>query len=192
MRNNKQIIIVSTCQEDWGGSEELWAKAIPYLLNFDYDIIICKDKINAEHPEFIKLLEKGVTLYQLNPDQIAPIAKNAEIELGELLRRQPPSFVIVSQGINFEGLAMGYACLLEHIPYVLISQKAVDTFWPYNVDREGMRNVYINAKKAFFVSKNNLKLTEEQFGTRLHNAAVISNPIKVQRIALKYPQTNNG
>lgn len=192
MKNNKQIIIVSTCQEDWGGSEELWARAIPYLLDFDYNIIICKDKINAKHPEFIKLIEKGVTLHQLNPLQTAPIAQNSETALGELLQYQQPDIVIISQGINFDGLGMGYVCLQERIPYVLLAQKAVDTFWPYHIDRVGMRNVYINAEKAFFVSEHNLQLTEEQFGIRLNNAAVISNPVKVQRIPLHYPDTDNG
>lgn len=192
MINNKQIIIVSTCQEDWGGSEELWGRSIPYFLDFGYEIIVCKEKINAEHPEFVKLLEAGVTLHQLNPDQIDPITKNAETEFALFLHQQQPSIVIISQGINFDGLGMGYLCLEQKIPYVLLAQKAVNVFWPNHIDREDMKNVYINAEKSFFVSDHNLQLTEEQFGTRLTNAIVISNPVKVQRVPLQYPSTDNG
>ncbi len=192
MITNNQILIISTCSEDWGGSEELWARSIPYLINLGYQINVGKSKINVEHPEFKSLKEKGVRIHQLNPFDLQPIEKNAEIGLKELLKKEIFSLVVISQGINFDGLAMGYECLIANIPYVLIAQKAVDTFWPYHIDRVAMRNVYLNADKALFVSHQNLKLTEEQFGTVFKNAEVISNPVKVKRIPQNYPNINDG
>ena len=89
---------------------------------------------------------------------------------------------------NFDGLGFGYICLTEHVPYMIISQKAVEVHWPYHLYRVGMRNVYLNAKKSFFVSHHNLKVTQEQFGTKLQNASVIYNPVKVKRYVRDYPK----
>ncbi|MCH5718714.1 glycosyltransferase family 4 protein [Niabella hibiscisoli] len=44
-----------------------------------------------------------------------------------------------------------------------------------------MIEVWQNAQKCFFVSQQNLNLTEEQFGFRFSHAEVIWNPIKFKR-----------
>lgn len=191
MNKKKQLLIVSTCKEDWGGSEELWARSIPHFADLGYGITVCKEQINLNHKEYIKLADNGVTLHQLNNENIND-QKETENRLAEYLRSNAVSMVIISQGINFDGLGIGYVCLRENIPYVLIAQKAVETFWPYYPDRVAMRNVYLNAKKAFFVSRHNLKLTEEQFGVKFNHAAIISNPVKTARQPLPYPNTQKG
>jgi glycosyltransferase involved in cell wall biosynthesis len=189
---DKKILIVTCSDGEWGGSEELWARMLPYLINYGYSIAVCKEKINFEHIEFKKLKSIGVELHELNPLLLQPSSSHSEDTLAGLLDSEKFSLAIISQGINFDGLGLAYACLLRNIPYSLISQKAVDSFWPYHVDRIGMRNVYINAEKAFFVSKHNLTLTEEQFGIRLRNAQVVSNPIKIERKPQNFPNTNQG
>lgn len=192
MKNNKTILIVTSCEADWGGSEELWAKMTPYLIDYGYSVAVCKDKINFEHIEFKKLKSIGVKLQELNPLSLQPNSKHSEAALDKILNSEKFSLALISQGINFDGLGFAYTCLRRNIPYTLISQKAVDSFWPYYVDRVGMRNVYINAEKAFFVSQHNLTLTEEQFGIRLPNALVVSNPVKVERKAQIFPNSDKG
>lgn len=192
MTDNKKILIVTCIEGDWGGSEELWARMIPYLINYGYSISVGKDKINFDHIEFKKLKSIGVKLHELNPLSRQPSLSHSEVTLAKLLDSEKFSLVLISQGINFDGLGLAYACLRRNIPYTLISQKAVDSFWPYHVDRVGMRNVYVNAERAFFVSKHNLTLTEEQFGTRLSNAQLISNPVKIERKVQKFPNIDKG
>lgn len=192
MAESKKILIVTCSEGDWGGSEELWARMLPYLINYGYSIAVCKDKINFEHIEFKKLKSIGVNLHELNPFSLQPNSKHSEDTLEAILDNEKFSLVVISQGINFDGLGLAYTCLLRNIPYILISQKAVDSFWPHHLDRVGMRNVYINAEKAFFVSKHNLTLTEEQFGIRLRNAQVIPNPIKIERKPQNFPSTDQG
>jgi glycosyltransferase involved in cell wall biosynthesis len=192
MKDKRHILIVSSCADDWGGSEELWARSIPFLMERGYRITVAKDKINRTHKQYKNLLAKGVLLHDLNPMKEEPVNKVTEKNLESFLRKNPFSLVLISQGINFDGLGIGYICLRENIPYVMIAQKAVDSFWPYTVDRIAMRNVYLNAEMAYFVSQHNLKLTEEQFGIRFSNAQVISNPVKVGRAPLPYPDTASG
>ena len=190
--SNKHLIIISTIKDDWGGSEELWALAVPYWIELGYTISVAKEKINFKHPQFEKLAQLGVNLVELNPEQVASTSKIAENNLEGYIQKSKVTFALISQGINFDGLGYGYICLRASLPYAMVAQKAVETFWPYNVDRVAMRNVYLNAEMAYFVSNHNLKLTEEQFGIRFKNAQVISNPVKFKRFVRPYPTTDNG
>lgn len=209
-----KIAIRSYCWDDWGGSEDLWAKSIPYLLEERFGIMILKARINRSIPEYVQLSDKGVILTDLKPKQITKRAYNqAIINLNDFLLKHKlpfakeahrttafvkaikaynPSLVIIAQGINFDGLKDAYACHLLKIPYIVIAQKAVDFFWPPTQFREIMSVALKNAKKCFFVSNHNKRITEEQFGFRLHNAQVIFNPVKVRKEIVPYPSVDGG
>ncbi|RZK24563.1 MAG: glycosyltransferase, partial [Flavobacterium sp.] len=90
----------------------------------------------------------------------------------------------------FDGLNLASQCLQLKIPYVIVSQKAVDFYWPSKSDRKDMLKTLLNAERTFFVSKHNLKLTEEQFGKRLPNAKVVFNPVKLSGGIVPYPKSN--
>ncbi|MEX6687849.1 glycosyltransferase [Danxiaibacter flavus] len=207
--SKKHLAIVTSCTENWGGSEELWARAIPYWLEMGYKISVYKWELDKTHPAFIKLADRGVRLFNLaTPFSVyktvirkvfrklkllkGPIPQEAALRLSSLFRQEKPDLVIVSQGINFDGLQLANACLKRDIPYVLVAQKAVDFYWPPNEIRGLMRNVYQRAVKAYFVSVHNKTLTEQQFGVKFSNADVIVNPIKVPRQILPAPDYNNG
>jgi hypothetical protein len=64
---NKQIVIISSCQDDWGGSEELWARAIPHLQSTGYSITVLKRNLNKQHKQFVNLARQGVLLEELLP-----------------------------------------------------------------------------------------------------------------------------
>ncbi|MCX2449852.1 glycosyltransferase family 4 protein [Pedobacter sp. PLR] len=207
----RKIAIVS-CVEDWGGSEELWARSIPYLHHEGYQTVLLKSRINRSHPEFIALAEIGVNLIELAPEtsllkrvfkkairisnQLAAELKLVKAYPKELktfkkaIQKEAPSLVIIAQGINFDGLKLANECLILGIPYVIISQKAVDFYWPSPNDRAMMLKVLQQAKRCFFVSHHNLRLTEEQFGKRLANAMVVFNPVKLAGNPLPYPATS--
>jgi glycosyltransferase involved in cell wall biosynthesis len=205
------IAIISSCTEEWGGSEELWGKSVPFLLKQGYTVTVYKNWINKQHPKFIDLAKQGALLQ--NIDIPKPFLKrnltkiwnkfnglNTPFTLTdnpwvhnliELLKLNKPVFAIVSQGINFDGLAYAYACKAAGIPYTVIAQKAVDFYWPTQTDRPVMLDVLQHARACYFVSKHNLRLTEEQFGKKLPNGHVIFNPLKVGKVQ-PYPDTSNG
>ncbi len=188
----RHILILSTCTEDWGGSEELWARSVPFLMASGNQVTVCKRTINTEHPEFRKLAAAGVKLHALTRPGELPDDKQAELSWREFIKEGAVSLAVISQGMNFDGLGFGYICLTENIPYAMISQKAVETFWPDYKDRVAMRNVYLNAEKAYFVSRHNLKLTEEQFGIRFQHAEIVSNPVRFERFPRPYPDAGKG
>jgi glycosyltransferase involved in cell wall biosynthesis len=199
------IGIITTCIEKWGGSEELWGKSIPTLQAAGYGITVYKDKIDQGHPRWRQLAASGVRLAEIKVPKwdylLRKIARrfrgkywfeNQQLRLNFLrkLRKDKPHMVIIAQGINFDGLDYAQDCLAEKIPYVIICQKAVDFYWPQPGQRPGMIEAYRHALKVFFVSRQNLTLTEEQFGIRMENAEVIFNPVDRGTGLLPYPSVN--
>lgn len=207
----QKIVIVSTCSEDWGGSEELWGRSVPILQEAGCEIAVVKYHVNRHHPKFVQLAETGVKLLDIFPRQ--PIPKRVQKFIGsaiekvavalklqpykyeedfsgfiKILKEESPSMVIISQGINFDGLKLAYQCALLNIPYTTIAQKAVDFYWPQRHDRQLMLKALQQAKMNYFVSHHNLRLTEEQFGKRLANAEVIFNPVKLSGNPVPYPK----
>jgi glycosyltransferase involved in cell wall biosynthesis len=208
------IIIVSTCYIDWGGSEELWADSIPYLQKAGFNIIVYKRYINRLFHKFLGLEDQGVILKDyksslslpyrllnktmrllrriyLESKHLPPV-KEPDKAFARNLKKFRPGLVIVSQGINFDGFMYAHQCLLMEISYVMISQKAVDFYWPDNHDRSILIRTYLQAKWCFFVSHHNRRLTEEQLGVRLLKSEVVANPVKTTRQIIPYPSTDSG
>ncbi|HYC30146.1 MAG TPA: glycosyltransferase family 4 protein [Chitinophagaceae bacterium] len=203
----KRLAIVTNCCDDWGGSEELWALSIPHLQQSGASVTVLKDKINRKHPRFAELANKGVTLRELDLiskkkgkvqlmikgwKKLRGIKNPMRHRFERFLRNHRPDLVLVSQAINFDGLVYADACAAHKIPYVIVSQKAVEFYWPPTPERDYMRRAFQNAEKCFFVSKHNQELTEEQFGVRFNNARLIHNPVKLSFSHIPYPSTGAG
>lgn len=210
------IIIFTTIDEDWGGSEELWARSIPFLQSMGYEITVLKNKINREHPKFKNLHDNNVKLIDLTvppqkPERFIkivfdkikykiihllrlprPVQKTQEYLFLTKVKEINPSLVILAQGVNFDGLEYAHQFYLNDIPYVTIAQKAVDFFWPNKYSRPYMKIGLLNAAKCFFVSQHNLRITEEQFACRITNSVLVHNPIKLRNNIIPYPSTDNG
>jgi glycosyltransferase involved in cell wall biosynthesis len=212
----KTLAIVTCILDDWGGSEELWAKSVAYLRQrHDLSITVYKNRINRDHPEFKKLVSDNVLLRELRPKQ--KLLKSLLLKANELVDRisdklglheyqwnksvqvlqrhlqfNRPDLVIISQGINFDGLAYANQCLRLKIPYVIVSHKAVNFYWPQSADRTYMKEALRNAEKCFFVSHHNRRLTEEQFGLKLFNSDIVVNPIQAGLKVLPFPEIKHG
>ena len=196
------IAIITTCNEDWGGSEELWARSIPVLQAAGMGVVVYKDGINRQHPRWQGLARAGVGLRDLRISPRVFAARKVFLRLrkrywyeGNELRRQftrqlqadRPALVVIAQGINFDGLNYAQECITAGIAYVVICQKAVDFFWPQPDQRPGMIKALQQAQKCFFVSRQNQELTEEQFGLRLGNTQLIFNPVDRSGGPAPYP-----
>lgn len=201
------IAIVTNCCDDWGGSEELWARTIPHLLSHGIRVTVLKDWINKDHPRYVELSEQNVALQNLDNiskkarfaglllkgwNKIRKIENHLQKKFERFLRRSRPNLVLISQGINFDGMPYAFSCALQKVPYVIVSQKAVEFYWPPSTERAYMTRAFREARKCYFVSKHNRQLTEEQFGLRFANAKVINNPVKISFQNITYPSTDNG
>jgi len=174
----RRFTVVSTCPESWGGSEELWSGAAHVIAASGHRISVFKTALDETHPRIqqLKSLSCRVRNLQRFP-RLQPLATRLNLlVLASHLVVHRPDLVVVSQGDNYDGLHFGYLCQKLRIPYVLISQKAADHFWPPDESRQYRRGVFVGATRCFFVSEHNLRLTEDQIGTNLTNAEVVWNP----------------
>lgn len=200
------IAILSCTTDDWGGSEDLWARSVPILKNHNCSITVYKNNINFSHPEMVRLAENGVDLIPLTLTSFVkrvfkrlkskilkspvtnPLATSGFPEkFGRLLRNKHPDIAMIIQGINFDGLEYAYECFRLGVPYIIFANKGVDFYWPPDGHRLEMRKIFQAAKKCYFSSKHNLTLTEEQFGFRFSNAEILWNTVKLSRKPLPYP-----
>lgn len=201
-----RFVFFSSCSHPWGGSEELWAGAAALLAEGGHSVTIFKTCIDPNHPRIRRLLAAGCRIRDLHqmglphwvrlPRPAVRFTRHgrAQRALLPLVRTRvaniKPDLVVVSQGANFDGLAYGDLCRASGLPYVIISQKAVDSLWPPDKDRGVMRSVFQAALRCYFVSQHNLRLTECQIGETLSHAEVVRNPFLVSGGPLPWP--DNG
>lgn len=176
-------------------------------------------KINRELPQFIALKVAGVELVELLPENkgrsgksVIDFIRSARTSLGskrfkkaatderefhlkypfdKKVQMHRPDFVLVSQGINYDGIDYALTCEFHNIPYIILSHKAIEFYWPLNDARSYLVKAFDKALHCFFVCSHNLVMTEEQLGKRLNNASVIYNPVKRTGI-IPYPDQNTG
>jgi glycosyltransferase involved in cell wall biosynthesis len=177
----RRFTIVSTCPDSWGGSEELWSGAAQVLAANGHRLSIFKTSLDKAHPRIQQLKSLSCTVRNLRrlPRLQSLATLSHLLFLAAHLKARRPDLVVVAQGDNYDGLHFGYLCRKLRIPYVLISQKAADHFWPPDKSRRYRREVFAGAVRCFFVSEHNRRLTEEQNGMTPTNAEVVRNPYLV-------------
>ena len=194
-----RFTFISTCPEIWGGSEELWWGAAQALLQANHEVAVFKTNVDRAHPKIRRLQTLGCRTHDLLKARVPIIgravnfvapprfqltaARRQMIHLAVHLKRRQPDLVVISQGDNYDGLHFGNLCCLLRVPYVLVSQKAPEIFWPTDAIRLQRRQAFEGARRCFFVSRHNRRVTEEQTGCALPNAEVISNPCGVENCA---------
>ncbi len=184
MAHRFRFVIISSCPDDWGGSEELWGGSAQLLAQAGHRVFIFKTKVNPLHPRIAGLQKAGCIVTDLYHLSALPGHLSAETDwtlqtLDYNLRAIRPHLTIVAQGGNFDGMVFADLCRRTNFPYVLIAQKAVDALYPLDRDRLCFQQAYQAAQRAFFVSRHNLELTRLQLTLPLPNGSVVVNPVNV-------------
>lgn len=174
--------------EVWGGSEVLWSQAAAQLAGEGHRITIMKPRLDRPGQHLPKLSSPGCRVFDMyGPGWIPRKLRSALLIYWPVARRwirlclrfglrSRPDLAVISQGINLDGFVAATLCRQLAIPYVLISQKAADMYWPGDDHREEARLMHVGAVRSLFVSEHNRRLTEEQLGCALANSAVVRNP----------------
>jgi glycosyltransferase involved in cell wall biosynthesis len=205
-RSRRRIAVLSSCQEVWGGSEELWFEAACALRKQGHRVDVLKTGVDPGHPRIQQLLALGCRVRDLRDsgprrvwgvaNALLPLAQAFDgfrlaqiVVLRHFLRRRRPHLAIVSQGQNADGANLAGACRRLRVPYVLIVQKASELHWPEDRFRPYLQRVYVDARRVVFVSDHNRRLTEHQLGIAIPGARVLHNPVLVSRVGpLPWPR----
>lgn len=192
-----KIAFISTMEgEAWGGSELLWSQAAVRMASLGFTVAANVKGWKNEAKQISKLEQSNCTvvrrwypqtrLQRLGNKLFKPKGFYA------FLDNFSPDLVVISQGCSTEASAIDWieACLVRNTPYAIIAQAAGDAFWPARdeiVTR--LAKGYTEARKSFFVSKNNISMTVKQLAIPIENAKVIFNPYNVSyTVDLPWPQ----
>lgn len=200
----KKIVFTSE-NTTWGGSELLWAKTVLELVNQSWEIGICIHH-KLQLPEWIKSLEnqKSILVYRTPISELVKMKQILNKFLPYKFRFKPkdkrqeflvqfkPDLLVINQGFNFNGVDLMGFSVQSKINYVTISQAVNEGMWPNLNLRKKMLFGFSHSQRNYFVSQDNLEVTESQLGNRLQNSEVIRNPFNVPfDTDLTYPQQEN-
>lgn len=203
--NNSKKILFTTENISWGGSELLWSRTVLEMLHSGFTIVICTNEklklpneiIEAEKQHKLKILNysaNNLSSYKRIANRFLPYSKRFK---ASNLREQfildfNPDLIVMNQGFNFNAVDLMLFALQNKINYITISHAVNESLWPNYTLREKMKVGFSNSVKNYFVSQDNLLVTQNQLGIKLKNAEIVRNPFNVSfNIDLDFPETDN-
>jgi glycosyltransferase involved in cell wall biosynthesis len=178
---------------EWGGSEDLWSETAASVAHDGHRVRCYKSDLSGSQVNLDELRMRARTVdlgrFPLLPKALYwPVRRFARpLDIGwqamrlraSLSLRRRPDLAIISQGGNHDGWPLAAICRHMNIPYVLISHKATDLYWPVDAWLPSITRSYESARHCFFVSEHSRRLTEEQLGRRLRTSSIVRNPFRV-------------
>jgi glycosyltransferase involved in cell wall biosynthesis len=177
----KNITFISAMEgSPWGASEELWCGAARYIAR-KQTVQVFTRKWEVEARQISELEKEGCNVIRYRfPLLRRGLRRLWGISLEDwYVSMHRPSFAVISQGGNEDGLPWMEACLRLRVPYVAMAHAAKAALWPSDEQALKLQRAYAGATRAFFVSRSNQQLTEDQLGCTLANAELVWNPCKV-------------
>ncbi|WP_052259359.1 glycosyltransferase [Flavobacterium sp. KMS] len=204
MSYSKKIVFL-TENISWGGSELLWFKTILELANFNYNVAICLHAKLKVPNEILNLQEEGKIIINTSTiDSLSFFKRIANRFLSYSKRFKSPNLrqafitdfkpdlIVINQGFNFNGVDSMLFALQNNINYVTISHAVNEGMWPNVELRKKMQLGFANSIKNYFVSQDNLLVTQNQLGNILNNTEIVRNPFNVSfKIDLNFPESDN-
>ena len=201
-----RFVFISTLDSaPWGGSEELWGQASLRLAAAGHRVGACVTGWATTHPRVQALLDGGVQVhfrelvFHSLPQRVArkllrrpPEILTNKIAL-EWITAHGADLVIVNHGSGATGLDWMLHCRRLGLPYASIAQGADERLWPSEQTIADLTLAYGDMRRAFFVSRSNQNLFEEEIGQRLPRAEIVRNPYNVAYDAnVPWPSAADG
>ncbi|WP_216351283.1 glycosyltransferase family 4 protein [Leptolyngbya sp. 'hensonii'] len=177
----------------WGGSEELWFRSALRLAQQGFAVTVGVKAWKPEASQIAALEAANCQVVRRRSPTTLPQRLLSRLQRWQghdpLLDDHRPDLAVISQGNNLDGWGWMEACQGRQIPYGVISQAAAENFWPPDDLAVKLAALYQAARKCFFVSQANLKLTLKQLAIDLPQAQVVANPFNVPfTTQLPWPQ----
>ena len=179
----------------WGGSESLWSKTADLALEQGHQVFVSVYRWEAVHSKLIELKQRGAILhFRDRYDPALPFLRKLISYVNNNLLKSSSDFknlwnfksdvILINQGNNFDILVHHYS-LYEEIkkhkaPFFLLchSHSQYGNIPDSKIYPRG-RKVFLNAKKVFFVSERQKKLTERALCAKLDNGVITWNPLNL-------------
>lgn len=204
MENSKKLLF-TTENTSWGGSELLWCRTVIELLPYGFSMVLCVHTKLVLPKEILLLGKENKLIINYFSKPALPLWKRIANRFLSYNQRFKPSndrdtfilnfkphLIVINQGFNFNGVqTMGFA-VQNNLNYVTISHAVNEGMWPNLILRKKMKLGFENSQMNYFVSEDNLTITQNQLGFALNNAEVIRNPFNVPlNPNLDFPEQND-
>lgn len=194
----QKILFLSTIESfQWGGSEQLWSDMALQLLDKGYEVMTNTLEWPEPHQKIKEIKQKGgLVTYRTNIHQKLSLKDAIANKISAHRWRHDiiefdPDIIFVNQGGTFDN------ALAQHGEWILSLNKptyCLSNFMPeYGYEPEAVRNFFASffqkMKQVWFVSNRSKEVCERVLLTKLDNAIVIKNPIKVKATPNSYADT---
>ncbi|QQL50200.1 glycosyltransferase family 4 protein [Mucilaginibacter ginkgonis] len=197
MKSDNKIVYVTT-NESWGGSEELWSRSAKGFIEKGYQVVYASKykhnnitQLNGTHYLFKDRFKTSLIKRALN--KLLPDCFKVEDVIAEMLKKEKPVLVILSQGNNIDKDDIMKCCRDLKIPYVTMTQ-LVTEFHFLSITAENLSKLqddYLFAAANYFVSEKNLRLNNLMLALQPTNAEIINSPLIIKREEIPvYPLTS--
>jgi len=178
-----RVLFISANEwEPWGGSEELWSRAAAILRARGAEIVVSVKWFGQEVGRIRELRNAGCRIHYRRQPFKRPrlhLAAQRTRALAGLDYFRHADLVVISQGMNWDGLPWMQMCASRRLKYVVIAQAAAESTWIADRDARALARAYEQAAHAFFVSNANLELTRKQLASQLGHCSVVRNPFNI-------------
>jgi glycosyltransferase involved in cell wall biosynthesis len=183
----RKYLFIGAIEEDkWGGSELLWSGAAESLVRSGNEVRVSTKDWGEPIPQIERLRSAGCKVFLRRPPGLPARIGRKIFGLPEYpqmhLRAAAKGIdlVVISQGLQIEGLSWMEAARAAGCKYIVIAHGASEQRWPRDDIAERLAAGYENAAARYFVSQANLELCRRQFGSLLPEAKIIRNPFNVR------------
>lgn len=175
----------------WGGSEELWSRAALRLLAAGDEVCVSFGSREAVPRILDRIQRAGGELHwrsKWSQKIERQLAKYTRIRPNRWLDGHRPNFVVITQAMHVDDLAIAHACQQRRIPYLINVQCASDSYWVESSKMDRYAEAYRHAEMVCFLSRDNQRIVESNLGETLENAHIVDNPFGVPRdVSLDWP-----
>lgn len=195
----QKILFLSTLESTpWGGSEQLWSDMALRLIVQNYLVMTCTLEWE-QTPQKVKEINQagGISIFRPNVHKPIGIIERASNKLKgpkwkDEITAFDPDIIFINQGGTFDN------ALMQHGDWLLSFKKktyVLSNYMPeYDYESEQYRNFFKDFFKRvdqlWFVSRRSKEVAERVLASKIDNAIVIKNPIKVTTIPDAYPATD--
>ncbi len=201
----RRIVFITTMAgAAWGGSEELWHGTAKRMQAKGDHVAVSVFEWPQTPAPVRELADLGCEM-EFRPLKRGLLGrlldrrfhKSTGIGIPEAsckwLKAMAPDLVVISQGYPLEAIAWMQTCRKLGIRYASVIQAASEIWWPEDDMLQDLIPAYEGAAGLYFVSKSNHRLMERICGMTFANAAVVSNPWKVDvKESISWPAENGS
>lgn len=191
-----KFVFMSTLEsEPWGGSEQLWTDAALFLLEQGHQVLTNTMEWDKAPEKLTQLNEKGAMLtFRPNPHVHGkltdiPANKLKGYKWKARVAEFEPDVIFVSEGGTFDNalLQQGNWLLSFNKPVYVLAQFKSEYEYMQESSREFFIDFMSKCEKVLFVSERNKERSEIVLASKIENAVVVKNPLRIKESVSQYP-----